>query len=256
MSVSTHRIRTIHGQFGSPSRLGFSAHNMEASWNRIPNVNVCGPRARSYDSAPVAPSPRTSPATGPSSSGSTGLGMRVGVPLSVSASGSRPRRTYVSYGVPTASRRAPPPPPVPAERTASALTPSLSVAPILSIPVDIPVIEDPFADTAYNEDAPLVPLSPPPPARTSLGSRSRVSVSTYTVPSSGSSGSMSASDLSTPPGLSSSISAKDTRGRLVANVLLSRTNGRPLGVYLRRRLSGEQQTYVKSGLSQLVAAAA
>ena len=188
--------------------------------------------------------------------------MRVGVPLSVSASGSRPRRTSVSYGGPSPSRRAPPPPPVPAERTASALTPSISPVPVVSIPAAIPKLEDPFADSEHHsddDDAPLVPLSPPPPLRTpSPGSRSRVTVSTYTVPSSGSSSSMSTCDLSTPPGLGrSSLSAqRDTRGRLVASVLLSRTGGRPLGAYLRRRLSGEQQTYVKSGLSQLVAAAA
>ncbi|KAI1791627.1 hypothetical protein LXA43DRAFT_423395 [Ganoderma leucocontextum] len=250
MSVSTRRIHTIHGAFGSPSRYGLSGSSMEASWDRIPNV--CAPRARSYESAPIAPIPRTALATGASSNGSTGVGMRVGVPLSVSATGNRPRRTSVTYGSPMPTRRAPPPPLVPLERTASALTSSVASVPVVSIPPVIPKLENPFADVE-NDDA-FTPLTPPPPARSSpISSRSRVSVSTYTVPSMATS-----SSLTTPPGLGHSRipSAKDIRGRLVASVLLSRTNGRPLGAYLRRRLSGEQQGYVKSGLSQLVAAAA
>ena len=252
MSVSTRRIQTIHGAFGSPSHYGFSGSSMEASWNRIPNV--CAPRVRAYESAPIAPTPRTSIATGASSSGSTGVGPRVGVPLSVSSMGNRPRRTSVTYGSPMPTRRAPPPPPVPAERTASALTPSVVPAPVVSLPPVIPKLENPFADAEDDDDA-FTPLTPPPPVRSShTSSRARVTVSTYTVPSS----SGSSSSLTTPPGLGRARipSAKDTRGRLVASVLLSRTSGRPLGVYLRRRLSGEQQGYVKSGLSQLVAAAA
>ncbi|KAJ8494996.1 hypothetical protein ONZ51_g1975 [Trametes cubensis] len=150
-----------------------------------------------------------------------------------------------------------PPPPAPVERTVSALP--ASTAPV----VQIPTIEDPFADALVEDEAPLTPLPLPP---SSTYSRNRVTVSTYTVPSdssnssTGSRGTM-ATGLSAPPGLahmaSNSIpSAKDMRGRLVASVLLSRGSGRPLGTYLRRRLSGQEHVYVKSGLSQLVAAAA
>ncbi|KAH9857453.1 hypothetical protein C2E23DRAFT_804336 [Lenzites betulinus] len=71
-----------------------------------------------------------------------------------------------------------------------------------------------------------------------------------------------ATGLSAPPGLAHAQahtpvpSAREIRARLVASALLNRTGGRPLGVYLRRRLSGQEHVYVKSGLSQLVAAAA
>ncbi|KAI0668311.1 hypothetical protein C8Q78DRAFT_1071245 [Trametes maxima] len=246
MAVSSHRIHTIHGAFGAPSCFAPSmplainpAH--ASSFNRIPNV--CVPRSRPFRAVPGAASPaslslsRTAPAssTAPSIMG----------PSHSSAAGSRPRRTSLSFTAPAPTRRAPPPPPlpVPAERTAPALATSSPAV------VQIPTIEDPFADAF--EDAP----QPVPLARTHVAS--------YTIPpaSSGAGPAMVASSLRTPPGLapmgSSSIpSAKDTRGRLVASVLLSRGSGRPLGVYLRRRLSGEQQGYVKSGLSQLVAAAA
>ncbi|RPD55750.1 hypothetical protein L226DRAFT_527194 [Lentinus tigrinus ALCF2SS1-7] len=252
-AAPSHRIHSIHGAFGGPSRYGPSSPfsmNMnpaQASWNRIPNV--CAPR-RTYE---VAPAARTTPASvsascSGSSAGSTGLGMR-------SAAGSRPRRTTIStgsWGSPIPSRRPPPPPPAPAERTTSALQTSLSATPVIPTPVPIPEIDDPFADA--HED-----LSPfPPPSPRTISSRTRVAVSvsscTMSTPDSD-----SGASLTVPPGLGSAItipSAKDMRGRLVATTLLNRGSGRPLGVYLRRRLSGEGTTYVKSGLSQLVAAAA
>ncbi|KAI0657141.1 hypothetical protein C8Q70DRAFT_292727 [Cubamyces menziesii] len=253
MAVSSHRIHTIHGAFGAPSCFAPSmplAINpaQASSFTRIPNV--CAPRSRPFRTGPgpaaAAPPSRTAPmSAAPSIMGPS------------PASGSRPRRTSLSFSSPTPTRRAPPPPPAPVERTVSALP--ASTAPV----VQIPTIEDPFADALVEDEAPLTPLPLPP---SSTYSRNRVTVSTYTVPSdssnssTGSRGTM-ATGLSAPPGLahmaSNSIpSAKDMRGRLVASVLLSRGSGRPLGTYLRRRLSGQEHVYVKSGLSQLVAAAA
>ncbi|KAI8974219.1 hypothetical protein BD414DRAFT_184580 [Trametes punicea] len=262
MAVTSHRIHTIHGAFGAPSCFGPStplAINpaQASSFTRVPNV--CAPRARPFRAVPGAGSPadaatRTAPAS--ASSASSAAPSIMGP-----SSGSRPRRTSLSFSNPTPSRRAPPPPPAPAERTASAL--QASIAPV----VHIPVIEDPFADTSPSahddddDDVPLTPLPIPPTSRSSLSARTRVS--TYTAPASGASDRMDPSTrLNVPPGLaqgtSSGIvpSAKDMRGRLVASVLLSRGSGRPLGTYLRRRLSGQEHVYVKSGLSQLVAAAA
>ncbi|RDX47377.1 hypothetical protein OH76DRAFT_1354337 [Lentinus brumalis] len=238
-AAPSHRIHTIHGAFGAPSRYGHSSSLMnpaQASWNRIPNV--CAPR-RPYEMVP-APVARTTPASG-SGAGSTssGTGLATGLGLR-SASTSRPRRTTMSAGSwgpsPAPSRRAPPPPPpAPAERTAPVCIPR---TPHLPQVIPIPEVDDPFADAEpqHQDD-----LSPFPPART----RTRVSVPSYTM------------SLCVPPGLGASVPcAKDVRGRLVATTLLNRGSGRPLGVYLRRRLSGEGTTYVKSGLSQLVAAAA
>ncbi|KAI0695562.1 hypothetical protein C8T65DRAFT_743914 [Cerioporus squamosus] len=255
-AAPSHRIHTIHGAFGAPSRYAHSSSLMnpaQASWNRIPNV--CAPR-RTYE---LAPTGRTTPAScsaagagagaGSTSTGlSTGLGMR-------SASGSRPRRTTMSagsWGSPLPPRRAPPPPPAPAERTTSALATSAAAAvpDLLPKVVSIPAAgftedTDPFADAADDSD-----LSPFPPAPF-VSSRTRVAVPSY---SSTVNMSCARASLAGPPGLVPS--AKDVRGRLVATTLLNRGSGRPLGVYLRRRLSGEGTTYVKSGLSRLVAAAA
>ncbi|KAI9069453.1 hypothetical protein FKP32DRAFT_1559681 [Trametes sanguinea] len=249
MAVSSHRIHTIHGAFGAPSCFGGSSSSLAidaaqaSSWSRIPNV--CAPRSRPFRavpgaSAPSAPVSRTAPA---SASASVSAAPSIMGP----SSGSRPRRTSLSFSGPAPSRRAPPPPPAPVERTASALR--TTTAPV----VEIPHIEDPFADAHQEEDVPLTPLPLPPSSRTR--------VSTYTVPVSGNGSGAMSSSLNTPPGLASNFastipSAKDMRGRLVASVLLNRGSGRPLGTYLRRRLSGQEHTYVKSGLSRLVAAAA
>ncbi|KAI0713737.1 hypothetical protein C8Q76DRAFT_693557 [Earliella scabrosa] len=258
-AAPSHRIHSIHGAFGAPSRYGHSSLSMstaQASWNRIPNV--CAPRRSSYDSDPLAPLARTTPASGSGACTDrpTGLGMR-SLSTGVSASGSRPRRTTISYGSPTPTRRAPPPPPVPAERTASALASSVAASPAIPKTIAIPEVEDPFADAVE----PVEELSPFPPTSSSARpSRVASAVSSYAMCGSSSTslgGCGAQSNITVPPGLGVSIpSAKDMRGRLVASVLLSRGSGRPLGVYLRRRLSGVGQTYVKSGLSQLVAAAA
>ncbi|KAI0648500.1 hypothetical protein C8Q79DRAFT_955650 [Trametes meyenii] len=249
MAVSSHRIHTIHGAFGAPSCFAPSmplAINpaQASSFNRIPNV--CVPRSRPFRAVPGATSPASASLsrTAPASSTAPSI---IGTSLS-SAAGSRPRRTSLSFTGPAPTRRAPPPPPpVFAERTAPALAASSPAV------VQIPTIEDPFADAFEEPLQPVLVVSAP----------ARTRVASYTIPpaSNGGGSAMMASSLRTPPGLApaaapSITSVKDTRGRLVASVLLSRGSGRPLGVYLRRRLSGEQQGYVKSGLSQLVAAAA
>lgn len=267
-AAPSHRMHSAFGH-GSSSRYGHASHmsSAQASWNRIPNV--CAPRRPSsgyeFESSPVLA--RTTPAS-LSARSSTGLGLGGGLGLGFgagsSASGSRPRRTTISYGSPAPTRRAPPPPPAPAERTASALASSIAHPPALPRTIAIPEIDDPFADPALSSSAfsshsvledELTPLPPPPPP-VLRAPRSRVSVPSYTMSVSGAGS--SGSGVTTPPGLGapSCPSARDMRGRLVASVLLSRGSGRPLGVYLRRRLAGEGQTYVKSGLSQLVAAAA
>ncbi|KAI0373118.1 hypothetical protein BV20DRAFT_1033917 [Pilatotrama ljubarskyi] len=243
MAVSSHRIHTIHGAFGAPSCFGPStplAINpaQASSFTRIPNVCASSARSRPFRAAP--PPGRTAPA---SSSAPTVSGPGVMVPSS--AAGSRPRRTSLSYAGPAPTRRAPPPPPVPAERTASSLAPT--TAPL----VQIPTIEDPFADALEETSrahSPAVSESPLPSLSTS-------------APTAHANRSTMATGLSAPPGLAHNVSggipsAKDMRGRLVASALLSRGSGRPLGVYLRRRLSGQEHVYVKSRLSQLVAAAA
>ncbi|KAI0781542.1 hypothetical protein BD413DRAFT_600850 [Trametes elegans] len=248
MAVSSHRIHTIHGAFGAPSCFAPSmplAINpaQASSFTRIPNV--CAPRTRPFRAVPGASNPGPVRRTAPASSASPSI---MGPAGFSSAAGSRPRRTSVSSCPgPAPRRRAPPPPPVPQERTASALAP----ATIVHV-VQIPTIEDPFAD-APEPPSLAEPACPSPPSRTG--------VSSYTIPPVESSTSMESSSLSSPPGLVHTVSptipsAKDVRGRLVASVLLSRGCGRPLGVYLRRRLSGQDQGYVKSGLSQLVATAA
>ncbi|KAI0738080.1 hypothetical protein C8Q80DRAFT_1222709 [Daedaleopsis nitida] len=245
-AAPSHRIHTIHGAFGAPSRYTHSSLSMspaQASWNRIPNV--CAPR-RPHDSPSRPISVRTTPASLSASASASGI--------RTSAAGSRPRRTTMSYGSPTPLRRAPLPPSAPAERTAPALAtptpPALELPPLQTIA--IPEAENPFADAQLDD------LSPFPPTTSTL--KPRTSLSSYTMSPSSSSESESASAYTTiavPPGLVPAIpSAKDMRGRLVASVLLSRGSGRPLGVYLRRRFAGVGQTYVKSGLSQLVAAAA
>ncbi|KAI0823836.1 hypothetical protein BC628DRAFT_1339903 [Trametes gibbosa] len=250
MAVSSHRIHTIHGAFGAPScfapSMPLAINSAQASsFTRIPNV--CAPRARSFRVVP-APSPsRTAPASVSASSASPRL-----APPSPAA-GSRPRRTSLSFSTaPTPTRRAPPPPPAPAERTASVIRTTTPTAPLV---LDSPAIEDPFAD-ALDE-----PSAPPPTAP------SRTAVASYTIPPSPASAGSSthiemASGISAPPGLTHTLvvapapSARDVRSRLVASALLNRGSGRPLGVYLRRRLSGQDHVYRKSGLSQLVAAAA
>ncbi|OJT01997.1 hypothetical protein TRAPUB_7531 [Trametes pubescens] len=239
MAVSSHRIHTIHGAFGAPScfapSMPLSINSAQASsFHRLPNV--CAPRSRPFRAVPGASNPASVSRTTPASSAPSIMGS--------SAAGSRPRRTSLSFSAPpTPTRRAPPPPPAPAERTASALR-TTTTAPIV---VEIPTIEDPFAD------APEEPLD----------LTARTQVSTYTVPAAPAPRtSMEApSGISAPPGLARTAapsipSARDIRGRLVASALLNRGSGRPLGVYLRRRLSGQEHVYVKSGLSQLVAVAA
>ncbi|EIW61029.1 uncharacterized protein TRAVEDRAFT_71215 [Trametes versicolor FP-101664 SS1] len=239
MAVSSHRIHTIHGAFGAPScfapSMPLSINSAQASsFHRLPNV--CAPRARPFRAVPGASSPASVSRTAPASSAPS---------MGSSAAGSRPRRTSLSFSAPpTPTRRAPPPPPAPAERTASALR--TTTAPLV---VEIPTIEDPFAD------APEEPLD----------RSARTQVHTYTVPAPPAPkprASMEAtSGISAPPGLARTAapsipSARDIRGRLVASALLNRGSGRPLGVYLRRRLSGQEHVYIKSGLSQLVAVAA
>ncbi|CDO71932.1 hypothetical protein BN946_scf184940.g79 [Trametes cinnabarina] len=250
MAVSSHRIHTIHGAFGAPSCFGASDPplainpSQASSWSRIPNV--CAPRSRPFRAASGATSPGPPPSRASSALASASASVSAPPSIMDSSSGSRPRRSSLSFSGPAPSRRAPPPPPAPVERTASALR--STTAPV----VDIPRIDDPFADAHEEEDVPLTPLPLPPSSRTR--------VSTYTVPVSGSGSRSMSSSLASPPGLPSSFStissAKDMRGRLVASVLLNRGSGRPLGAYLRRRLSGQEHTYVKSGLSRVVAAAA
>ncbi|KAI0355170.1 hypothetical protein OH77DRAFT_1496330 [Trametes cingulata] len=263
MAVSSHRIHTIHGAFGAPSCFGFGGVGVgggaplainpahASSFTRIPNVNA---RSRPSSSSSALRPGRTTPASASHSASSNPAPPNMVVPQS--AAGSRPRRTSVSYSGagagPMPTRRAPPPPPVPAERTASSLVPT--TAPVVQV---IPTIEDPFADAleetslshSHTAAAPAVADSPLPTTSSNPASTKM------------------ATGLSAPPGLASSLSAsasvsvsvpsaKDMRGRLVASALLSRGSGRPLGVYLRRRLSGQEHVYVKSRLSQLVAAAA
>ncbi|KAI0628846.1 hypothetical protein C8Q77DRAFT_1076549 [Trametes polyzona] len=247
MAVTSQRIpTTIHGVFGGPScfapSMPLSINPAQASsFTRIPNV--CAPRSRS--SRASNPGPATGSRTAPASVSASSAAPSIMGP----SSGSRSRRTSLSFSsAPTPSRRAPPPPPAPAERPASVPRTASAIAPI----VEIPTIEDPFADALEETSAPPLALSPPPLSH-------RTQVSTYTIPVQPRR-METATGISAPPGLAPSASsvpsAKDIRGRLVASALLSRGSGRPLGVYLRRRLSGQEHVYVKSGLSQLVACAA
>lgn len=132
----------------------------------------------------------------------------------------RPRRSSVrSVAVPVSIRRAPPPPP---PRAA------------------ISHIEDPFADAHAPQDF-LAQALPPPRA----ASRAAAAAATPSH----------APQPQTTYIYSSSAPIRAQRddqrtAKLVANVLLSRANGRPM----RRRLpqSPEEKTYVRSGLSRMV----
>ncbi|OBZ75055.1 hypothetical protein A0H81_04948 [Grifola frondosa] len=138
----------------------------------------------------------------------------------------KPRARRQSMCIPSSTRRAPSPP------LRTALTVVMS--------------EDPFADAP--DDTPIpVPIAPQYTAPIS----SRTRLVTYVA---------QPCSLSSPPGCDlAAVAAREhkaARGRLVANVLLNRAEGRPL--HLRKRGWGEAEgsrEYVRSGLSRMVAAA-
>ncbi|KAH9915287.1 uncharacterized protein BXZ73DRAFT_81397 [Epithele typhae] len=137
----------------------------------------------------------------------------------------RPRRITISMGSPMPalipSRQRP------ATASIASLAPLSVSSPLAALPDPTRALDDPFADPA--DEHPLTPLPTP----------------------------------SFPPGIGYSYSSshgsrflpRPTRGRQLATTLLNRGSGRPMGTYLRRRLSGEPLSYVKSSLSQLVATA-
>ncbi|CCM04554.1 uncharacterized protein FIBRA_06735 [Fibroporia radiculosa] len=208
--VPSHRIHTIYSTFGPGFGLSTPVSAADA-FAHLPNITVAASRSRG-----PGLSPRTASASLPSPS-----------------SGSR----SIARRYPASPRRAPPPPP------------RVSFAPSSC--------EDPFADqvgtaetTAQAAHTTLSISAPLIASRTRIASYA--APSTSIAPQSLLAPSPSV-PVTLPPGIalpSSVEGLEGLKGRLVANVLLSRRHGRPL----RRRPEsvGEPRVYMRSGLSRMV----